>query len=1061
MTSPECRHSDTTDLTARARRAFAAVCALLALAAFPAAPRAQERHGAAPQEAPEVNRRLAELAFGEAERLRALWTADSLRGATAKYEESLRRWRLAGEAAGEAAALNAIGDVLYSVGDSAGALEHYHKALSSSRSAADRRGQALSLNNVCYAQAFVGETKKALDSCNEALALSRALADGGLVGQSLGNLGKVYYSLSDMGRALELFAEALPLLRAAGSRQKEAQALLNQGYTHASLSDVTRAIACYQEALPVWREANDRRGEALTLSALGHLYNKLEEKQKALGLYDEALRLFRMMGDRYGEANALNGIAFIYNRLGERASALDYYQRSLRLYRLTNRRTGQALALIACGGIYSESGDYRNALDSFQQALALSRDLADPLVESYVLGYLGKLFYAQGDAGKALEYYGRALEFNRKGKDAREEAYTLNNIGYVRSGMGEREAALECFRQALKLNEQVKDPGGASLSYYNIARVERERGNLSESRAAIESALKISEDLRTKVTSRDLRATYFATVQQQFELYIDVLMRLHGARPGEGFEAAAFAASERSRARSLLETIPEARANVRQGVDAETLRRVQELQRRINAKAERRIQLAAAKASAEALAAAERELSDLTADYQQLEGQLRASSPRYAELMRPTPLAPGEIQRKVLDADTLLLEYALGEGRSFVWAVTPDSIKGFELPPRAEVEKAARRVYELLTTRNRRAAGETERQWLAGVRRAEAEYVEASAALGRMLLGPVAAELGKKRLVVVADGALQYVSFAALPAPVAAAAVQTEASFVPLIVEHEVVVLPSASVLALTREELRERRPAPKSVAVLADPIFDGDDERLASAKGARARVRAEVAAGGESAAAAGVARRAVRGFDGLDDGAGIARLLFSRREATAIMASVPAAEGMLALGFRASRATAMSPELSQYRIVHFATHGLLNSENPELSGVILSRFDEAGRPQDGFLASYEIYNLDLPAELVVLSACQTALGKEVRGEGLVGLTRGFMYAGARRVVASLWKVDDSATAELMGQFYREMLGKGLRPAEALRAAQRHMWQQQRWRSPYYWAAFTLQGEWR
>src|SRR5205814_10361889 len=125
---------------------------------------------------------------------------------------------------------------------------------------------------------------------------------------------------------------------------------------------------------------------------------------------------------------------------------------------------------------------------------------------------------------------------------------------------------------------------------------------------------------------------------------------------------------------------------------------------------------------------------------------------------------------------------------------------------------------------------------------------------------------------------------------------------------------------------------------------------------------------------------------------------------------------------FKANRATATNTDLSQYRIVHLATHGLLNSQHPELSGVVLSLVDEQGRPQDGFLRLHEIYNLKLSADLVVLSACQTALGKDVRGEGLVGLTRGFMYAGAARVVACLWKVDDRATAEFMNGFYGSRL---------------------------------------
>jgi CHAT domain-containing protein len=170
----------------------------------------------------------------------------------------------------------------------------------------------------------------------------------------------------------------------------------------------------------------------------------------------------------------------------------------------------------------------------------------------------------------------------------------------------------------------------------------------------------------------------------------------------------------------------------------------------------------------------------------------------------------------------------------------------------------------------------------------------------------------------------------------------------------------------------------------------------------------------------------------------------------------------MQAFDFAASFATATNPQLSQYRIVHFATHGILNSVHPELSGVVLSLVDEKGTPQqNGFLRLRHIFNLNLPAELVVLSACETGLGQDVKGEGLVGLTRGFMYAGAPRVLVSLWSVNDRGTSELMSRFYKKMLQEGLHPAAALRAAQIEMLQNSQWKEPYYWAAFTLQGEWR
>jgi CHAT domain-containing protein len=268
--------------------------------------------------------------------------------------------------------------------------------------------------------------------------------------------------------------------------------------------------------------------------------------------------------------------------------------------------------------------------------------------------------------------------------------------------------------------------------------------------------------------------------------------------------------------------------------------------------------------------------------------------------------------------------------------------------------------------------------------------------------------------------------------------------------------LPSASVLALLRRELAGRRPASKMLAVIADPVLQPDDPRVNN------RMQGEAVASAAVGAAAGpaIGSDLLRSAD--ETGVlNLERLVYTRREAEAILALAQNDRTLKALDFEASRATATAPELARYRIVHFATHGLINSRHPELSGLVLSLVDETGRPQDGFLRAHEIYNLKLEAELVVLSACQTALGKQIKGEGLVGLVRGFMYAGAPRVVASLWDVKDEATSELMKRFYQGLLKEGLRPAAALRAAQVSMSREPRWQAPYYWAGFVLQGEWR
>jgi CHAT domain-containing protein len=409
-------------------------------------------------------------------------------------------------------------------------------------------------------------------------------------------------------------------------------------------------------------------------------------------------------------------------------------------------------------------------------------------------------------------------------------------------------------------------------------------------------------------------------------------------------------------------------------------------------------------------AAIQRDVDTLLTSYQEIQARLRAASPRYAALTEPRRLDAGQLKARV-SADAILLEYALGEERSFLWAVTPDTLQSFELPGRAAIENPARRLHELLGRGPQRVI--------------RTQTGLAAAELSRMILSPVAHLLRGKRLLVVTTGVLQYVPFAMLPDPSAQDASQ------PLVVDHEIAYLPSASMLTVLHDEDRERRKAPRTIAVIADPVFEPTDPRTGAAAGQRPAP---------------------------SDALRFERLVFSRREAETIEGLVPAGEAFEAVDFAASRATATSPSLGDYRIVHFATHTVVNSAHPELSGIVLSLVDEKGAGQDGFLRAHEIYNLRLAADLVVLSGCQTALGQEIRGEGLIGLTRGFMYAGVPRVVASLWNVRDAATAELMQRFYRGLLQKRLTPAAALRAAQVSMWREARWSAPYQWAGFVLQG---
>jgi CHAT domain-containing protein len=373
----------------------------------------------------------------------------------------------------------------------------------------------------------------------------------------------------------------------------------------------------------------------------------------------------------------------------------------------------------------------------------------------------------------------------------------------------------------------------------------------------------------------------------------------------------------------------------------------------------------------------------------------------------------------------VLLVYFLGEKRSFVWAVSDREVESAELPPRVLIEAAAMRFHSLLA-----------RSHLKGT----ADQLRLTAEeLSALLLGQVAHRLPGKQIVVVANGALAYVPFGALPHPGDGGQ--------PLAVQHEVVKVPSASVLAAIRERAAARPPSPGLVAVVADPIFSRDDSRLALPKG--------FALASKGPLPGGAVTRSVQDL-GLRS---LARLPFSRQEAKAILALAGPERSFGVTDSAANLALVTGGRLEDFRIVHFATHALIHPRYPELSGVVLSLVDSHGRPQPGFLRSYQIFSLHLPAELVVLSACRTGLGLELDGEGLVGLTQSFFHAGASRVVVSLWDVDDEAAARLMERFYRELLLSGRTPAAALRAAQLSLRSDPRWSAPYYWAGFVLQGD--
>ncbi len=959
----------------------------------------------------------------------------ALKGADSLLE-ALAHSRAAQDRAREANVMFQLSLLYTDAGNKEKALDFAARAVPVARAAGDRRAEAWAFNALGHAHNSFGDKRKAVEHFQQSLPLMRAAADQAGEAAVLNNLGTAYSRLGQKRRALEHFEPAAKIYRDIQDRRRLAIVTGNIGATYAEIGEYQRALDHHQTALAVQRELSNRKSEGIALNNIGAAYSSLAEYQKALDSYTAALQIYRSLDLRWNSAVSMHNIGWVYATLGDRARALEYYQQALGILREVKDQWGLGNTLNNLGEIHAANGNHRKALETFSEALALRRAAGHADGEATTLGNIAGALAKLGETDTAREHLERAVAILRVSGDRRRLAATLQRLGALHREQRNQQRALDCLDEALEIARAIREKRREAETLAELARVEQDRNAIAQAQQRAGAALAAFESLRLTLASPALRASFFAAARGAQELNVELLMRLHGERPRDGFKAMALLATERGRARSLLELLAESGVELREGAAAPLVARERELERFIAGKAEQQTRMLSRKHSEAEAAAASKELDALAAELDQVQSRIREGSPRYAALTRPRPLNLDEIQLKILDENTLLLEFALGPSRSYLWAVTPASVDVYELPGRSEIESCVRRVRDLLTARNQNAPAESPAARAARIRQADRDYLAAAARASRMLLAPAVPQLGQKRLLIVAEGILNYLSFAALPDPNTNAANST-----PLIVNHEIVTAPSASVLAGLRREAAGRRMADKTLAVLADPVFSADDARILR------RPNAASAGGLRSEADGGASR--------------FARLRFTRVEAEAIVRLAKPGATMKALDFDASREAVLSPDFGRYRIVHFATHSLLDNERPELSGVVLSLVNQSGRPQNGFLRLYDIYNLRLGADLVVLSACQTALGREIKGEGLIGLTRGFFYAGARRVVASLWETDDRTAAELMKLFYEGILVRNERPAAALRSAQVATWKRAGWEQPYFWAPFVLQGEWQ
>jgi len=847
--------------------------------------------------------------------------------------------------------------------------------------------------------------------------------------------------------ALRTYADLAARYEERGDEHGLAEVLKFIGYTHYTRGNFAGAEPPWNKSASLFLRSGDWGDE---LDVRQNLAANAAEQ----GYLAKAIDTFSYIRDQIPtgrnaelEANVLENLGAVHRDFGDIDEALQAYSRALALRQGLGDGTHISQSLRGLGSTYYVSGEYERARAFLNRALAAARDAGDGRSQAAILTYLGNIAFLEADYDVALELHrdaerltnsaqGRAVRRLLIAKDLAASGHQTealataeevvassadlpvvladahSQVGRSHVALGEYAAAADHLQLALSAYRLLHLQEGEADALNGLALAAHGAGQEAEAAAYGEAALDRIENLRVKVSAPELRALYSAAQRGFYETQIDLLMS-RGQETDDDTLLAALSVSERGRARMLVDLLAAARVVSNDALDAEARSRKSTLYEELSARSRQRDRLLASPLddgeASETLDALLREIATFENELTLLDTR----SPANPAL--PATLLTGSEIQHLLESGSVLLQYELGSRRSFVWVVTRDSIDAVELAPRVVIEAAARDALSSLHTGTVSPARRT----------------AALQALSDQVLTPVADLLGADRVLIAADGALHYVPFSVLP-------VMREGASVPLISTREVISVPSMSALAAQRARRSTEAPS-KTLAIFADPVFERTDERLTQMKAA-------------ATAASGDELMTRSSFE-------LHRLRYSGLEARNIAALVPETRRFVSEGFLATRETVLRADLNQYRYVHFATHGLVDSRYPALSALALSQFDRDGHALAGFLRLDDIYSLDLSADLVVLSACDTALGREIRGEGLVGLTQAFLYAGTKGLMLSLWQVSDSATAVFMSRFYEQMIKNGAPPAEALRAAQLSMAAESRWADPYYWGAFILLGD--
>jgi CHAT domain-containing protein/tetratricopeptide (TPR) repeat protein len=870
---------------------------------------------------------------------------------------------------------------------------------------------------------IVSNWDQSLKDAQSSLDLWVEFADGKAIARTYLRLGDLYIKKGIWDSAHSHYLEAEKLCAADAYLRCCAEAANNVGLTALDLGDLDEAESELLAARKAWRELGLPLIEARTNLNLGLLFWNSGEWQAALKQYDMARTIFEGRSPVLA-ATTLNNIGLVYLSMTDYDNASRYFLKALRIVASQNDglRT-EARIRINLGRARMLRGQLEAALDDQRISVQLMERIGDINGQAEALNNLGQVQLGRHHLPEAEESLSKAFSLYGSIHDESGLSSVYFQQGLLAAKENHLAEALQLLQRSLKIRYDRGLRDDAAETLYQLAILERESGQEDESLRHIEKAISLAQTLRTNVGGESFRAAYFAGKERYSEFYIDSLLSYRARDANDNMVGRAFQACEKARARALLDILSDDRV-VLPNVDPELPTRLRSVQHQLNFKSARLATLSDTPDHTAIAAGLRQAIANLLTERLEVDSLIQTKDPYYQSSEAPNVVTIDEVRNLLLTGDDLLVEYSLGEARSFVWFISHKGVSVEQLPSRTQIEREARSLISLMGDIDERREYPEK----------ELAFTRALSTLAKSLHLSFSEGSQPARIIIVADGILNRVPFAALTLTSSLRGSKEYKTALGLV--SQVVQVPSASVLRILMGRQHNDVTLPISAAAFTDPVFDDFDSRVRSHE--------------EAPKAPNIVERKPHGIP-------LARLVYSGTETEVIERLVPANRRWVLSGLQATKAAFLDGRISDYRLVLLSTHTLIDDRQPELSTIVLSMVDEKGRGIDGLLHLYDLHQVKLKSSMIILSACETAGGKELRGEGLIGISRTFLESGASSILASPLKIDAEASAFFVKAFLERILaGESATPSRALLDARRSLAHSARWNDPYYWGSFVL-----